>query len=264
MRRLESPSRVEPVVRGPAVTAGAALAPVELRQLSRAALTAMAAAGQELADLNRVLNKTADNVVGLLLEGAGAFYEWTHYPPGDVYDFASGAQYYYHAHPKEERPVEHGHFHTFLRPRGMPKGIKPALVRGYVAPEDANDALSHLVAVAMSDKGQPFQLFTTNRWVTGETWYAARDVIAMLDRFAVELVRPSFAVNRWITALVRLFRPQIEALVLERDRVIALWQRRNAKLDVFEARRLAVTSKTDISLEAQMDLVLAALKRTRR
>jgi len=264
MRRVESPGRVEPVVRGPAATAAAGLEPVELRQLSRAALTAMAAAGQELAELQRVLGKTADNVVGLLLEDAGAFYEWTHYPAGDVYDFASGAQYYYHAHPKEERPVEHGHFHTFLRPRGMPKGIKPALVRGYVAPEDANDALSHLVAVAMSDKGQPFQLFTTNRWVTGETWYAAHDVIAMLDRFAVELVRPSFAVNRWITALVRLFRPQIEALVLERDRVIAQWQRRNAKLDVFEDRRLAVASKIDISLEAQLDQVLAALKRTRR
>jgi len=46
--------------------------------------------------------------------------------------------------------------------------------------------------------------------------------------------------------------------------VIALWQRRNAKLDVFEDRRLAVAAKIDISLEAQMDLVLAALKRTRR
>ena len=264
MPRTTSPSRVEPRLSGPEAVAVAPLTPVELRPLSRAALTAMATAGYELAELERLFAKTADNVVGLVLEHERNFYEWTHYPAGDVQDAETGAQYYYHAHPKEERPGEHGHFHTFLRPKGMPKGMKPALVRGYVPPRAANDALSHLVAVAMSDKGQAIELFTTNRWVTGETWYAAPDVIAMLERFKVELVRPSWPVNRWITALLRLFRPQIEALVRERDRVMGEWQRRNAKLDAFEDRRLPVLSRIGVSVEAQMAEVLACLKRRHR
>jgi hypothetical protein len=224
----------------------------------------MATAGYEIAELERLLGKTADNVVGLLLEHERDFYEWTHYPAGDVYDAATGSQYYYHAHPKGERPGEHGHFHAFLRPKGMPKGMKPALVRGHLAAAEGGEALSHLVAVAMSEKGQAMELFTTKRWVTDETWYAAPDVIAMLERFRVELVRPSWPVNRWITALLRLFRPQIEALVRERDRVMGEWQRRNPKLDVFEDRRLPVLSRIGVSVEAQMGEVLACLKRKHR
>lgn len=243
---------------------GAPASEPDLAGLSRAALSAMAEAGREVIDCYRVLAKSGDNVVGELLRGEGDFYEWTHYPKGDVYDFESNAQYYYHAHPKAERRGEHGHFHTFLRPKGMPKGIRPAPVVGYVPPADANDALSHLVAISMSNGGDAIQLFTTNRWVTGETWYAARDVIAMLHSFAIDLARPSWPVNRWITAMLRLFRPQIEALLIERDRAVAAWQRRYPKDDVFEDRRLEVAAKAEISAEDQMRRIAAALRRHRR
>jgi hypothetical protein len=232
--------------------------------MPRPALAALVEAGQEVIDCYRVLAKSGDNVVGELLRGERTFYEWTHYPDGDVYDFESHAQYYYHAHPKHERPHEHGHFHTFLRPRGMPKGVMPVPIPGHVPPGRPDEALSHLVAVSMNDKGSATQLFTTNRWVTGETWYAARDVIAMLDRFAVDLVRPSWIVNRWLTAMLRLFRPQIEALLLERDRVIGEWRRHHPRSDVFEDRALEVTSKLEVSVEDQMRSAYAALKRPRR
>src|SRR3546814_20478114 len=69
-----------------------------------------------------------------------------------------------HAHAADQRfENEHGHFHTFVRPQGMPPGIRPARVPGFVAPEDADDALSHLVAIAMTPGGLPFRLFTVNR-----------------------------------------------------------------------------------------------------
>ncbi|HSR70967.1 MAG TPA: hypothetical protein VLL72_01180, partial [Kiloniellales bacterium] len=81
----------------------------------------MAEAGRAVVEAHRVLARTGDNVVGELLRDHDTFYEWDHYPPGDVYDRESHAQYYYHAHPPEQRfPGEHGHFHTFLRPKGMP------------------------------------------------------------------------------------------------------------------------------------------------
>jgi hypothetical protein len=263
MRKSSQPARVAPLGPGPgAAEAGSPLG-IDLARLPRPQLAAMAAAGDEVADCQRVLAKSGDNVVGEILRQQGTFYEWTHYPEGDVYDFVSHAQYYYHAHPKGERPGEHGHFHTFLRPKGMPKGMRPAPIPGYVPPADPDDALSHLVAISMDERGQPAQLFTTNRWVTGETWYAARDVIALLDRFVIDLARPSWPANRWITAMLRLFRPQIEALLAARDRAVAEWQRRHPRADVFEDRRLEVPSKLEISVEEQRRRIDAALKRAR-
>src|SRR5262245_54576306 len=98
---------------------------VRFASLGRARLEAMLDAGREVKNCMRVLAKEGGNVVAELLRDAPSFYEWDHYPKGDVYDRVTHAQYYYHAHPEHERPGEHGHFHTFLRPAGMPRGIKP-------------------------------------------------------------------------------------------------------------------------------------------
>ncbi len=43
-----------------------------------------------------------------------------------------------------------------------------------------------MIGIAMSPAGVPIRLFTTNRWVTGETLYAADDVITLLDRFLMD------------------------------------------------------------------------------
>ena len=120
-------------------------------------------AGEMVRECDRILANAHDNIVGELLKGEETFYEWNHYPDGDVYDGNTHSQYYYHAHPAEERPGEHGHFHTFIRPKGMPADIRPALVDDYEAPEDPDDALSHIVAISMDRKGFPIKLFTTNR-----------------------------------------------------------------------------------------------------
>jgi len=227
-----------------------------LEELPTEALEAMAEAGAEVLDVHRVLAKTNDNIVGELLKNNGTFYEWDHYPPGDVYDQETHSQYYYHAHAADQRfEGEHGHFHTFVRPKGMPPGIKPAKVPGFVKPEDPNDALSHLIAVSMTPAGLPFRLFTVNRWVTGELWYVADDVIRLLDVFKIDHAQPSWPVNRWITAMVALFKPQIADLVKARDRQVASWRERYPDSDVFEDRDLEVTSYLDISVEAQLQAV---------
>lgn len=235
--------------------------PVGIAELPPNRLRHMTAAGDELLEIHRILAKTGDSVVGELLRNTDTFYEWNHYPPGDVYDPETHAQYYYHAHPAEQRfPGEHGHFHTFLRPYGMPAGIRPAAtVSGHAAgDQNGNSALSHLVGIAVDDRGQPLRLFTVNRWVTGETWYRAADVAAMLAHFAVEIVRPSWVTNRWITAVVQLFAPQIEALLQARDRTVAAWHHRHPSADVLEDRRLEVTSWMDVSLPDQIAAVQAA------
>lgn len=233
--------------------------PVDFSALSRDRLTAMREAGKEVVDCHRVLAKTGDNIVGELLRDQGTFFEWDHYPKGDLYDPETHAQFYYHAHPQELREGEHGHFHTFLRPLGMPPGVRPAPVPGLVLPENANDALSHLVAISMDPRGLPIRLFTTNRWVTGEVWYTADDVRAMLDRFEIDLAHPSWPVNRWIGAMVRLFRPQIGALIDARDAAVAAWSAAHPDRDVYEDREFEITSALDIDIDEQIAAVTATL-----
>jgi len=233
---------------------------LNLDDMDQADLESMAEAGQEIVEIYRALAKTSDNLVGELIKGHETFYEWDHYPPGDVYDRETHGQYYFHTHPAEERfGDEHGHFHTFIRPRGMPSGIKPAPVPGYKAPEDPDDALSHLVAIAMDNKGFPFRLFTVNRWVTGEVWYKAQDVKALLDYFRIDHTQPSWPVNRWISAMVRLFKPQILALVDARDITASNWAKQHQDRDVYEDRDLEVTSFMDVSVEDQVRAVARTL-----
>lgn len=247
--------RSEAQIRESAVDSDFALEP-----LSTEDLEAMAEAGQEVAEIHRILAKTGDNIVGELLKNNGTFYEWDHYPPGDVYDHETHGQFYYHAHAPDQRfEGEHGHFHTFVRPKGMPPGIKPAAVPGFVKPEDPNDALSHLIAISMTPEGLPFRIFTVNRWVTGEVWYDAKDVTVLLDYFKIDHTQPSWPVNRWVTAMVQLYKPQIIELLEARDRKVSLWQQQNADRDVFEDRALEVTSFLDIDPNKQIQAVAKQL-----
>ena len=145
------------------------------------------------------------------------------------------------AHAGAQRPAhEHGHFHTFLREPGQ----RP----------------SHIVAIAMDFHGRPNRLFTANRWVSKERWLAAPQLIAKLDRFTIDLPRPSRWVNRWLAALLRLFRPEIEELLRQRDAVLAEWGRRHPGADPLASRELEIPSQREISLSGQIDQVARALR----
>jgi hypothetical protein len=235
--------------------------PAWLDDLPEARLVAMLEAGREVLMWRRILAKTNDNLVGEVLKGEGSFHVLDHYPKGDVFDPESHSQWYYHVHDEKDRPGEHGHFHTFMRSGGMPEGVSPAPLPDYAPKSDPHDLVCHLIAVSMDRSGRPVGLFTTNRWVTGETWYAARDICAMLDSFDVQMSRPSWPVNRWLTSMLRLFRPQIEALVQQRDEQVRAWQRQHPDRNTFEDRRLEVTSQMPIDALAQVALLEARLGR---
>jgi hypothetical protein len=232
--------------------------------VSWAEIERMAAAAAVVDDCRRELATRSRNIVSEALADNPAA-EWRHYPDGEVYDAKSHAQYFYHTHPVSGRPLrEHGHFHTFLRAEGMPVGAAP-LILPEIAVADVpalppqappikrgtREEVSHLVAIAVDSRGEPIRLFTTNRWVTGETWYRADDVIRMVDRFAVTGVEPSETLNRWVGAMLRLFRPQIAALLRMRDETVMAWRRRR-RTHVFEDPALEITSSLDIRLDAQL------------
>lgn len=223
--------------------------------LSSETLSRMADAAVKVVDCIHELNECGSNLVMEALRGSEKFTEWEHYPPNDVYDPRSHAHYYLHAHsPDGRNRPDYAHFHTFMRSSGMPVGIRPvegANVASRSAVEGA--PMSHLVAISMTPSGMPERLFTTNRWVTAETWCRASDVITMLDGFVVDVDPPSRPLNRWLTAMFVLFRPQIERLLIERDRVIEQWRLLHPDSDVFEDRRLDITSSIDISLYQHME-----------
>ncbi|TNE35127.1 MAG: hypothetical protein EP348_09620 [Alphaproteobacteria bacterium] len=218
-----------------------ALPPERLQKMNRAA--------DDILECYRVLHRGGSNIVAEILRGQGTFYEWDHYPEGDVYDGESHGQYYYHAH----REGEHGHFHTFMRLAGIKAGVAPVPYDGEADwPTEEDEILSHLIAISMDSAGFPISLFTTNRWVTGENWYRGEDVIDMLDDFLIDHSTPSWPANRWISAMLTLFRPQIGQLIRARDAAIADWQKKHPGTDVFEDRELEITSLLEIQVEDQI------------
>jgi hypothetical protein len=224
----------------------------DLSLLPPALLEDMAAAGRDFLDCQRLLKERGETITAEFAERR--LYPFNHYPKGDVYDAFSHSQYYFHLH----REGEHGHFHTFLRPKGMPKGVRPADIADCRPPGD-NDALSHLVAIAIDEVGHPVRLFTTNRWVTAETWYKAEDVKRMLPCFHIGHDRPSDLLNRWVTDLVALFRPQIERLLDDRDATIERYRHRLPGIPVLDDRELEVTSSMEIDPARQIALILQCL-----
>lgn len=223
----------------------------DLSRLPLPRLRAMLAAGLEAQECCRVLKRGGLNLVGEVLRGQGEFVEYSHYPPDDVYDENSWAQYYYHAH--RGFKGEHGHFHTFLRWPGSLVGAAPLDFPASEPWPAGDDEIAHLIAISMDAYGWPIGLFATNRWVTGETWFRAQDVILTLDRFRIGHANPSWPVNRWIGAMLVLFRPHIEALLWHRDAVVDAWISAHPGEDVFEDRDLEITGYLDVSIDATVN-----------
>ncbi|RYE52817.1 MAG: hypothetical protein EOP20_14375 [Hyphomicrobiales bacterium] len=177
-------------------------------------------AALEVAYCERILAKSGENVLRETLRDA-PLAAWSHYPAGDVFDPESGGQWYYHCHVPPADDVEHGHYHCFIRPDG------------------AQGAVHHLVAIGVDAYGKLHRLFTVNQWVVGDVWLDAEPTIALLPRFDMELAKPSYLVNRWLTATIRHYQPEIEQLIRERDAVLSRYDEQN---DARSDRTLEVTS----------------------
>ena len=121
----------------------------------------------------------------------------------DVFDPASGGQWYYHCHTPSTDAREHGHFHCFVRPEGK------------------DGPVHHLVAAGVDPYGKLIRLFTVNQWVVGDDWLDAEATIALLPRFDMQMPRPSYLVNRWLTAIFAAYEDEVAELVRERDRALA-------------------------------------------
>lgn len=219
----------------------------------------------------RAFSAARSGLIATLLDGAEPA-AGAHYPAGEVWDQVTHAQYFFHAHPDADRhDDEVGHFHTFLGQGGMPRGLLPLVLpemalapltlpvkeKGGVSMthRSARDrgVFSHLIGISVDALGTPLSLFTTNRWVTGETWYRAEDVVHLLDRFAFAEPSPTALADRWLVAVLRLLRRPIVELIMERDAAVMDWRRRRSRQShVFDDRRLEITSEREVDFAAEL------------
>ncbi len=198
------------------------------------------AAREQLVMLTAAMAREGGTPVQRVLPSAPDEYrQWSHYPEGDAIDPESGARWYYHAHPPEQRdPGEHGHFHIFLplsafagtEPLALPQKDKPAKV-------------VHVAALCFDTDGLPTHWIATNQWVTEEYLYAADAVIARLDLLQLDgagIDKGMPGVGRWLTLALQMCREDIVGLLRERDVALQASGPRDRDAEVLARRRFAL------------------------
>jgi hypothetical protein len=197
------------------------------------------------------------NILHYTLDKKRRHMRMNHYPKGDRIDKSTGAQYFYHCHRENLQQAEHGHFHCFLRYAHVPKRIKPSPLLDW--DKYIDNPMTHIVAVAMNQFGQPIRLFTVNRWVTSEIWYDAIYMQKMISRFKMTLSdTPSYwhVLDKWVEGMMHLFSPQISWLHLERDKLIEHHKIKNMCDNPYVDHDLEDLSEIHIDLKTQIEWVM--------
>ncbi|MBU6418751.1 MAG: hypothetical protein KGQ79_03390 [Proteobacteria bacterium] len=196
----------------------------------RAAMELVAALGE--------MENAGRNIVTTLLDGA-PFVALEHYPPDDVRDPETNAQYYFHAH---RGRLESGHIHCFLR--------------------DAENTLTHVAAIGLDQTGRPTRMFTTNLWATADVFTPAGTLIEQLPRMNWPAAPGPAPVNRALSALFVLYRREIAALLRRRDARLARYAATIAPADPLQDERLEVLSTARINLPVTLARLRARLALT--
>ncbi|MEE3500550.1 DUF6969 family protein [Acidiphilium acidophilum] len=206
-------------------------------EAARSPARQLAAAARLVTALRR-LEDRGSNLAANFIRGR-RFIAEAHYPAPDVFDSASGCQYYFHAHDAHTSnrtnagASEIGHIHVFARPNGV--GMPP---------------IHHLIAIALDPCGRPCGLFTTNRWVTGEDFLPAPAAISLARRLRLRGTAPA---SRVIDALLILYATEIATLLTARDaRIAAAQAELGPHVEAFEHRDLEITSSLPIDLPARL------------
>ena len=202
----------------------------------------MLAAAQRVAEVQLRYAQAGVGLAAAAVAGTRQFTPMRHYPARDVRDAVAGTSFYYHAHLSRRRPEqEHGHFHLFVHDRAPVAAGKPAFF--------------HLAGLSLDARGEPLRWFTTNRWVTGESWRPAGEVLAALPHFQVHTRGRLAPMAEWLSGMVRLFAPQLAGLVAARDTALAAHVARRHRGDreaAFEDRTLDVVTECPAALAPRL------------
>lgn len=216
----------------------------EVSARDAAQLEARYAAAADALDALQRMAARDETPVTAALAGASTIDAWTHYPESDARDAQGRARYYYHVHGADELGAnEHGHFHIFLEP-----------------PADApDDAPTHVAGLAMDARGRLLRLFATNAWVTGETLREACVIAPALSSFGVESAPARADLDRWISAIVRFYAPDIAALLARRDATLQAMRLRVPDGDILEDRNVRLLAEAPVDFARDLSAIEDAL-----
>ncbi|MEM6859055.1 MAG: hypothetical protein AAF559_14415 [Pseudomonadota bacterium] len=176
---------------------------------------------------------------------------WTHYPKGDARSASCKARWYYHVHAEGDRDAdEHGHFHLFLHRTQLPEGLEPKVWPPLR--EDAKAHVTHLIGLSINTQGIPRAWFATNRYITNEFLYPADIMIAHLPAFNVDDTKEDDLVNRFVTAMVALYREEIADLLRRRDQMQELLAADIGEDAYEKASGVDVLAQIPIDLDAKL------------
>jgi hypothetical protein len=222
-------------------------------------LPAMQEAAKSLLDCYASLASTHSHLLDGLLEGRSPE-QWAHYPEDDVIDHTNGYQYFYHSHAPEDRSnSEHGHFHLFARTDVECNQIDEAKERDFLSQFGATpiDAVTgSLLCLSLNARGVPTKFFTVNRWVTGDRFFDAETTLGLLNRFSMTIAQPS-TVNQFLAAMVQLFWPQIEQLLMKRDEKLFDSVKRGNRTRILEDKRTEILTSVPIDVDNQMMMLFS-------
>jgi hypothetical protein len=209
-----------------------------------------------LVDGYRRLARTRTHLLEPILRGAPPT-QWEHYPSDDAISRNRCYQWYYHSHAPADRPesTEHGHFHLFARLEGAAEHINVDTERKFLArlaAPSSDAATRHLLCVGMSPVGVPINLFTVNRWVTGDLLLSRAGTLALLDSLILDTGYP--LIDEMLTALLQFYRSEIRSLMSRRD--AALRARAASGKGALDDNRLEVLSEVSVDIDQRIAKVL--------
>ena len=182
------------------------------------------------------------NPVLEVLRGVTAV-EWRRrYPPGHLRFGGVRLRAFYHCHGAPDKSAdEHGHFHIFVRSPKTPDALKH---------------WTHAVALSMDRMGQPVAWFAVNHWVSGGSWQQAGRIVTLLDR--VEMPSGVLLTERWLGAMLRLFRAEIADLLSSRDRELSRCRASRPATAILADRAVYILAAQPVDLLARLGSLLAA------
>lgn len=177
-------------------------------------MTPVEAAHTVIETITRMAQEQKPLMLRVVPEEGATF--WKHYPIKDARDKFCKSRWYYHVHAVGSRDEdEHGHFHLFLHRSQLPEGLEPKVWPPLR--EDAKAHVTHLIGLSIDTNGIPRAWFTVNHYVTNEFLYPADVMIEHLPDFNVDHTAEDDCVNRFVTAMVALYREEIADLLRQRD-----------------------------------------------
>lgn len=176
---------------------------------------------------------------------------WEHYPDNDAIDKFTTSRWYYHVHADGQRDKdEHGHFHLFLDQSQLDNIIGAWSEPASQKKKRAN--VVHVAALSIDHSGIPRKWMITNRWITDEWLYPAEKVIAAIPKFNVDKTPQDKTANRFITAMVALYRDEIAELLHKRDEKFAIMGASTTNHAPYH-RGSEVMAELDIDLDEKLE-----------